>query len=113
MNRLLPQDLSEEALNLIAARFKALSEPNRLKLLIALRDGEKSVSALVEETGLGQANVSRHLQALTDAGLLRRSRQGLRVIYSIADPSIFEMCRQVCGGIQERLKQQAQEFARH
>jgi ArsR family transcriptional regulator len=112
MTTLLPQDLSDEALKLIAARFKALSEPNRLKLLIALKDGKKSVTALMEETGLGQANVSRHLQALTEAGLLDRSRQGLRVIYSIADPSIFDMCRQVCGGIQQRLKQQVKGFAK-
>jgi ArsR family transcriptional regulator len=108
----LPQDLSDEALNLIAARFKALSEPNRLKLLVALEDGERSVSALMKETGLGQANVSRHLQALTEAGLLHRARQGPCVMYSIKDPSIFDMCRQVCGGIQERLRQQVKEFAK-
>jgi len=112
MTRFTPHDLSDEALKLIAARFKALSEPNRLKLLIALQHGEKSVSTLMEETGLGQANVSRHLQALTEAGLLARRRQGLCVFYAIADPSIFDMCRQVCGGIQQRLKQQVKEFTK-
>lgn len=106
-----PRELSDEALQLIAARFKALSEHNRLKLIIALEDGEKSVGELIEITGLKQANVSRHLQTLTEAGLLARRRKGLTVIYSIADPGIFTMCQQVCGGIQKRLKQQARVFS--
>src|SRR5437867_3127953 len=106
-----PQKLSDKALDLIAARFKALSEPNRLKLLIALQTGEKSVSDLIQATRLGQANVSRHLQTLTEAGILARHRNRGSVIYSIADPSIFLMCHQVCGGIQDRLKHQAKAFA--
>ena|SRR5262245_18449724 len=105
-----PRDLSDEALELIAARFRTLGEPNRLKLLSQLEQGPKSVSALMEATGLMQANVSRHLQTLTDAGLLARERRGSAVIYSIADPSIFELCHQVCGGIQKRLQQQANVF---
>jgi ArsR family transcriptional regulator len=105
-----PRDLSDDALELIAARFRTLGEPNRLKLLTQLEAGPKSVSELMEATGLMQANVSRHLQTLTDAGLLARERRGSAVIYSIADPSIFELCRQVCGGIQKRLQQQANVF---
>jgi DNA-binding transcriptional ArsR family regulator len=101
------QELSDEALKLIAARFKALSEPNRLKLIIALEDGARSVSGLMKATGLKQANVSRHLQTLVDAGILARRRNGLAVLHSIADPGIFSMCRQVCGGIQKRLQRQA------
>jgi len=106
-----PQKLSDKALDLIADRFKALSQPNRLKLLIALQEGDKSVSELIEATGLGQANVSRHLQTLTDAGILARRRNGASVIYSISDPSIFRMCHQVCGGIQSRLKHQVNAFS--
>jgi len=105
-----PRDLSPDALELIAARFRTLGEPNRLKLLSVLEEGPKSVSELMEATGLMQANVSRHLQTLTDAGLLARERRGSAVIYSIADPTIFELCRQVCGGIQHRLRQQAKAF---
>jgi ArsR family transcriptional regulator len=105
-----PRELSDDALELIAARFRTLGEPNRLKLLSQLEEGPKSVSELMEATGLMQANVSRHLQTLTDAGLLARERRGPAVIYSIADPSIFELCRQVCGGIQKRLQYQANAF---
>src|SRR5690349_19068707 len=95
--------LSDEALELIAARFRVLSEASRLRLLAALEDGERNVSELVAATGLAQANVSRHLSVLTEAGLLRRRKDGLNVIYAIADPAIFELCTHVCGSLQRRL----------
>ena len=102
--------LPANALDLIAARFRTLGEPNRLKLLDALQHGPKSVSQLMVATQLRQANVSRHLQTLTVAGLLARERRGTTAVYSIADPTIFGLCRQVCGGIQKRLRQEAKAF---
>ena len=100
--------MGAEALEMIAARFRVLSEASRLKLIIALESGEKNVSALVEGTGLTQANVSRQLQALTDAGILGRRKEGLNVIYHIADKSIFDMCDHVCGSLQRRIDGQAE-----
>ncbi len=105
-----PQDLSDHALELIAARFKALSEPSRLKLIIALEEGGKNVTELVGATGLTQANVSRHLQLLIESGILARRKEGLTVIYSISDPAIFDLCEKVCGGIQKRLDHQTRAF---
>ena len=102
--------LPEAALDLIAARFRVLGEPNRLKLIIALEAGEKNVTELVESTHLSQANVSRHLQTLTEAGILGRRIEGLSVIYSIADPTIFELCDHVCGSVQKRLAQNVKAF---
>jgi DNA-binding transcriptional ArsR family regulator len=97
--RLPSAKLTESALELIATRFKALSEPVRLKLIIALEDGEKSVSDLVEASGKSQANVSRHLKQLEDVGILSRRREGTHIYYSIADPAIFVLCDQVCGSL--------------
>lgn len=102
--------LPDQALELIAARFRVLGEPNRLKLIIALENGEKNVTELVESTGLTQANVSRHLQTLTEAGILGRRKDGLSVIYSIADPTIFDLCDLVCGSVQKRLAKHANAF---
>ena len=99
--------LSDEALALIAARFRVLGEPSRLRLLQVLRRGECTVSELVEATGLAQANASRHLQALADAALVGRRREGLNVVYHIADPSIFTLCETVCGSLKKRLNEQA------
>jgi len=103
-----PQDLTDEALELIAGRFKALSDPLRLKLIIALESGEKNVSQLVESTGKLQTNVSRQLQHLMDSGIVARRRQGPFVYYRIADKAIFELCRHVCGGLHRQYQQHGQ-----
>ncbi len=95
--------LSGAALGMVAERFKVLSEPMRLRLLYALMDGEKTVSELVEETGTVQANVSKHLSVLLDAGILGRRKQGTSAYYRIVDDSIFELCDLVCGSIHDRL----------
>jgi ArsR family transcriptional regulator len=105
--KLTPTDLSNAAVELIAGRFKVLSEPSRLKLLIALESGEKSVSELIKAVNSTQANVSRHLQTLADAGLISRRKEGVTVFYSIEDKTVFGLCEHVCGSVQRRLKQQA------
>ena len=102
--------MGEEVLEMIAARFRVMSEASRLKLIIALEDGEKNVSALVALTGQTQANVSRQLQALSEAGILGRRKVGLNVFYRIADKSIFDMCDHVCGSLQRRIDSQAGAF---
>ncbi len=102
--------MGPEALELIAGRFRVLGEASRLKLIIALECGEKNVSALVAGTGLTQANVSRQLQTLTDSGILGRRKEGLNVIYHIADRTIFDMCDHVCGSLQKRIAGQAGIF---
>jgi ArsR family transcriptional regulator len=105
------RELSGQAMELIALRFKALSEASRLKLIHALKGGEKNVTELVGATGLTQANVSRHLQVLVESGILKRRKEGLSVIYAIADKSIFDLCESVCGSVQRRLEQHAGAFS--
>ena len=102
--------MPEGALELVARRFAVLAEPMRLRLLQALFDGEKNVTALVEAPGGTQANISRHLQTLTEAHLLKRRKEGLQVFYAIADPSIFQLCELVCGSLEKRLTEQAEAF---
>jgi len=106
-----PKALSDHALEMIAQRFKALSEASRLKLIHALQAGEMSVTELVAETRLNQANVSRHLHLLIDTGILKRRKEGLNIYYAIADQGIFELCETVCGSIQQRLDRHVEEFA--
>ena len=77
------QNLTEPAIQLMAARFRALGEVSRLKLIFAVGNGEKNVSQLIEETGLSQANASKQLKILTGSGLFVRRKQGIYVFYSI------------------------------
>jgi DNA-binding transcriptional ArsR family regulator len=85
--------MSDEMIPQVAERFRALAEPARLQLLLALTGrGERTVNALVQETGLGQANVSKHLQLLHALGFLRRRKSGLFVHYSLADRQVVRIC---------------------
>jgi len=105
-----PLALSDDALHLVARRFAVLAEPMRLRLLNALCDGERHVSALVEQTGASQTNVSRHLQVLALHGLISRRREGVQVYYRIADPSLFELCEIVCGSLEQHLTERARSL---
>jgi ArsR family transcriptional regulator len=105
-----PIPLTDEALELIAARFRVLSEPTRLKLLVALEEGEKNVTELVDATKATQTNVSRQLGILTNAGLLARRKSGLSVYYRIADRGIFDLCSHVCNSLQKRIRKESQIF---
>ncbi|HTY55105.1 MAG TPA: metalloregulator ArsR/SmtB family transcription factor [Candidatus Binataceae bacterium] len=95
-----------EALELVAARFRAMGEPLRLRILQQLEHGESSVSALADKVGSTQPNVSKHLKILQDAGLLKRRQQGNSALYSIADPMVFELCELICSRLRERLEAQ-------
>jgi ArsR family transcriptional regulator len=103
--------LTEAALEKVAERFKALSEPMRLRLVYALMDGEKTVSQLIEETGGLQANVSKHLGILLDAGILGRRKEGTSAHYRIADETVFKLCNLVCGSIEDRLASELRNFS--
>ncbi len=104
------RNMTDEALELIAARFKSLSEPTRLKLIIALEEGEKNVTSLMQAVGTTQTNTSRHLQHLTECGILGRRKEGLNVYYFISDQSIFELTEHVCGSLERRFESQQKAF---
>ncbi|MBD3175207.1 MAG: metalloregulator ArsR/SmtB family transcription factor [Armatimonadia bacterium] len=90
------QRLTHRGLELIAGKFKALSDPTRLAVMQTLMQGEKSVTEIVEVTGASQPNVSRHLGVLHRAGLVARRKCWPHCIYSIADATIEDVCRAMC-----------------
>ncbi|QQS49581.1 MAG: winged helix-turn-helix transcriptional regulator [Acidobacteriota bacterium] len=103
--------MSMEALQLVAARFKVLSDPMRLRILQVLQTGARSVTGLAEAVESTQPNVSKHLKTLQDAGLVARRQDGNTVYYSIADETVFELCDVVCSSLQEKFEAQAGLFA--
>jgi DNA-binding transcriptional ArsR family regulator len=92
--------MTPDLLAAIAERFKVLGEPARLQILQTLRRGERTVSELVEETGMGQANVSKHLQQLLAHGFVIRRKEGLYAWYRLADQDVFRLCDIMCGGLE-------------
>lgn len=96
----MPRALTPELLGLVAERFKVLAEPARLELLAELRAGERSVGELVDATGMSQANVSKHLQHLHRTGFVSRRKEGLYVLYALADADVFRLCDIMCGRLE-------------
>ncbi|ELR99683.1 helix-turn-helix transcriptional regulator [Gloeocapsa sp. PCC 73106] len=103
--------LSPLAISLMADFFKVLAEESRIHILCSLKSGEKSVSEIIEATGLGQANVSKHLKILNQAGLVSREQQGINVFYQISNPFLFELCDLVCSSIAWQVDLQNQQLA--
>ncbi len=89
--------MTPELLSVIAERFKAFAEPARLQVLYELKSGERTVTELVTATGLGQANLSKHLQQLYAAGVVSRRKEGLFTYYALADKDVLKMCDLMCG----------------
>ena len=98
--------MTRQALELVAARFRAMGEPLRLSILQELERGESSVSKLAQKVGSTQPNVSKHLKVLQEAGLLKRRQRGNQALYSIADPMVFELCDMICSRVREGLAAQ-------
>ena len=63
-----------------------LADPTRLRILRTLLAGEKSVGQVVDETGQGQANVSKHLKTLADSGFIARRKNNFQNIYAMLAP---------------------------
>jgi DNA-binding transcriptional ArsR family regulator len=96
--------LPDDAIELIARRFRVLADPTRIKLLDLLRHREVSVQELAATTGASHQNVSKHLGVLLQAGIVGRRRDGNYAYYSIADAGVFALCEDVCGSLVEQFE---------
>ena len=103
-------NLSPEALEMVAQRFKLLGDPTRLRIIQELFEGELSVQEIEERVGTSQANVSKHLSGLVDHGILARRKDGLYAYYSIADESVYALCTLVCTSLADRFERARVQF---
>jgi len=78
-----------------ARYFSVLGEPTRLRILHVICAEELCVSDIIRATGALQANVSRHLGLMYQAGLLSRRREGTQIFYRVAEPLFLELCRSI------------------
>ncbi|MDD5467551.1 MAG: metalloregulator ArsR/SmtB family transcription factor [Anaerolineales bacterium] len=84
---------SPKTSELQAKLFRGFSDPSRLSILDALRDGALSVSEIVQATGLTQSNVSNHLGCLRDCGLVTAEQHGRFVYYELSDKRVGQLLR--------------------
>jgi DNA-binding transcriptional ArsR family regulator len=103
---------SEQLLEKIADRLKAMADPMRLRILHVLQAGERCVTDILGEVGGSQANVSKHLSVLRRAGLVEYRREGINVYYHIEDPAVFAICRSVCDSLERQVNADKDEIAR-
>lgn len=82
---------SDEEIEEMSARFKALSEPSRLKILLALSGGELCVEHITEAVGGNQSAVSHQLRTLKDNKIIKSRRNGKKILYSVSDWHIMAM----------------------
>lgn len=86
----------------VAEQFRALAEPSRLQLMNLLFAGERTVGELVAASGLSFANASKHLGLLHRAGWVTRRKDGLNVVYALADDRTLALCDLMCSRVRER-----------
>ena len=98
----------ELPVNDLANLFKLLAEPNRLKILFNMGLECRPVSAIVAGTGLTQTNVSFHLRALREAGLVKGERNGSFVFYCLYDTRLLELLSDLDGLRRNLLRIQAE-----
>jgi DNA-binding transcriptional ArsR family regulator len=103
--------ISQLALDLIAARFRALGEPTRLRLLNLLMQKEHTVGQLVDASDSGQANISKHLAVLREAGMIGMKKVGLTTVCFVADPVVHELCDLMCNRLREEMESKAEALA--
>ncbi len=90
----MPQNITLPDDNLLefkARIFKTIGDPNRLKILEILRNGENCQCEIIPLIEQSQPTVSRHLKLLEEAGLIKSRKEGTRVIYTVVDPHIFNL----------------------
>ncbi|MCL2646179.1 MAG: metalloregulator ArsR/SmtB family transcription factor [Phycisphaerales bacterium] len=92
--------------------FRVLGDRSRLEILQSLMAGPRTVNEVVEITGKGQANVSKHLGVLAAAGLVSRTAKGTSAIYEVTDPLVYKLCDIVCGSLRKKLGRESKEIQR-
>lgn len=94
---------NDELFQLMAQRFKVMSEPVRLKILQLLKDEELSVGDIAERIGLKHGTASSNLVALSKAGLVSCRREGTKVYYRLTNEMVIKICDIACDCIKNEI----------
>jgi ArsR family transcriptional regulator len=100
------EENNKKIFELQAEVCKTLTNPKRLEIIHALKEGEKTVTELVNILGISKANVSQHLSILKQRGILKARREGVNIYYSISNPKVIQACTLMREVLTEQLKEQ-------
>lgn len=103
-------ELSDTLFEPVAERLRLLADATRLRVLNALRKGERSVVEIVEQVGATQPNVSRNLALLLRGGVVTRRQLGRQVYYRIVDPFVDDICEAICGSLRAHVDRQVERL---
>lgn len=85
--------MSEQQLyELHASICQTLANPRRLEIIAHLRDGEKTVTEMMDVMQISQANLSQHLGLMRQKGIVIARREGLNIYYRLSNPKIIRAC---------------------
>ncbi|HOJ68698.1 MAG TPA: metalloregulator ArsR/SmtB family transcription factor [Candidatus Hydrogenedentes bacterium] len=103
-----PSDHIEDgACQLVSEFFSVYSNPTRISIFCALRDGRKTVSELADLSGVSLQNASQHLRIMRDKGAVTAEREGQRVYYAISDPRFVAGVRLIYEALTDQLRRRA------
>ncbi len=97
--------MSDRIYKLHADVCRVLGSASRIRIIEALREGEKSVGELSDTLGLRQANVSQHLAVMRSKGVLKTRKVGTSIYYSVSNPKIVQACDLMRQVLLEQLKE--------
>lgn len=78
----------EKEYEIMARRYKALSDPNRIWILNILKEGEFCGCKLLEILNVGQSTLSHHMKILVDVGIVNARKDGKWMHYSLSDEGV-------------------------
>lgn len=91
---------------------KTIANPKRLEIIHALKDGEKTVTELVEILGVPKANVSQHLAVMRTKGVLVNRRVGVNIYYSISNSKVIQACTLMKEVLTEQMRERSKLLSR-
>ncbi len=91
---------------------KTIANPKRLEIIHSLKDGEKTVTELVEILGVPKANVSQHLAVMRTKGVLSNRRDGVNIFYRISNPKVVQACSLMKEVLTEQMRERSRLLAK-
>ncbi|HOP86693.1 MAG TPA: metalloregulator ArsR/SmtB family transcription factor [Syntrophorhabdaceae bacterium] len=103
--------IDEKAIKILSRLFKLINDPNRLKIIFTIGKEKKTVSEIIQKTGLSQTLVSFHLKPLRESGILSTERKGAFIYYNVTEPGLIDLLASLGGvKLKEGIKGEEQKF---